>query len=491
MITYAQNINLSTFMAVIHRYMIESILDPDVYETVLLVAPDGDPIKIHNWIMSNFPYKPDPDNGEYVIKPSKLIELLRTRTPPISTDCVSVDTPIWIKRSSNIELVELREIISSKKTTLLSGIEILTPSGFQNLIGITNKGVRRTVRVVGNTAIDITPDHKAIVNKNNHGESRYRPISECPFLSRLTVTPELDAKSNIPDDYNLGWAMGLFFTDGSCGFRKINPSNGAWWRITNSSLDFIHKAKIALDKYYSDCEFNIHTYNCDQIGSITNYGPRKESMHHLVLNLHRGDNYIKGARHSLISKFKYLFYNGRTKRLAPEILFSGKNFTLGFLEGAYAGNGSGCHISTNSKIGSVGMYYMIQKTGQVPTIHKDHNHYTVSLTGDPNKIKKGIYENDDLIPVYDITTSTGEFIAGTTGVKNCDDLALLSATFFNTIGITSRIAIADTDFNGEEDHAWAEYYEPKLKRWITFDATTRSFPVGWQYLYQNKHEIYV
>jgi transglutaminase-like putative cysteine protease len=74
---------------------------------------------------------------------------------------------------------------------------------------------------------------------------------------------------------------------------------------------------------------------------------------------------------------------------------------------------------------------------------------------------------------------------------DCDDLSLLTTTLLNVLGFTSRIAIADVDFDNEEDHAWSEFLDQNLNIWIPVDSTTKDFPVGWTYQCQKKHEVYV
>ena len=72
--------------------------------------------------------------------------------------------------------------------------------------------------------------------------------------------------------------------------------------------------------------------------------------------------------------------------------------------------------------------------------------------------------------------SEGNSIAG-----DCDDIALLTASLYRSIGIPANITIMDTKGEGY-DHAVCKVYSDKLSEWLTVDASSR-YPLGWEESY--------
>lgn len=70
--------------------------------------------------------------------------------------------------------------------------------------------------------------------------------------------------------------------------------------------------------------------------------------------------------------------------------------------------------------------------------------------------------------------------------EDCDSISLLSAAMLSSVGVPSRIVIADTG-SGDYDHAYAQGFSDSLG-WLTVDPTT-PFPVGWEY--QTNKRVFV
>ena len=85
-----------------------------------------------------------------------------------------------------------------------------------------------------------------------------------------------------------------------------------------------------------------------------------------------------------------------------------------------------------------------------------------------------LYQTREL-PVFDITTESGEFVAGNIAVRNCDDFALLTAAMYGSLGHQSRVLIVDSQGNGL-DHALASV-ETNIG-FINADTTSMN-PLGW------------
>ena len=78
-------------------------------------------------------------------------------------------------------------------------------------------------------------------------------------------------------------------------------------------------------------------------------------------------------------------------------------------------------------------------------------------------------------------------VQGITIGVDCDDQAMLVAAMLGSIGIKTRVAIIF--YNGEAEHAVAEYYSDSLRQWVELD-TTNSYPLGWYNSYSKKEYVY-
>lgn len=65
-----------------------------------------------------------------------------------------------------------------------------------------------------------------------------------------------------------------------------------------------------------------------------------------------------------------------------------------------------------------------------------------------------------------------------TRMGDCDDFTVAGCTLMGTIGITTRIIVAKVK-EPRWNHVFCEYFSPKKKRWIPFDACVKQY-VGWQ-----------
>lgn len=71
--------------------------------------------------------------------------------------------------------------------------------------------------------------------------------------------------------------------------------------------------------------------------------------------------------------------------------------------------------------------------------------------------------------------------------EDCDGVAVFIAALGASVGIPSRVVIADTG-SGDWDHAYAQLWSKQLGDWVTVDVTTE-FPAGWNY--NTGKQIYV
>lgn len=92
-----------------------------------------------------------------------------------------------------------------------------------------------------------------------------------------------------------------------------------------------------------------------------------------------------------------------------------------------------------------------------------------------------IPDPEDWEALYNPEALAHDVLIGKHPGGDCDDHAMLVAALGCSININSRVVIADTDFDGEYDHAWAQLESPYIG-WINVD-TTVSYPLGWEYNY--------
>src|SRR3990167_3210744 len=78
----------------------------------------------------------------------------------------------------------------------------------------------------------------------------------------------------------LAWAWGLFFSDGSCSLNREQGYGGAGWRIVNSDLGYLERAREAFKWEYKDkgLDFIIKSFPSYRKGNKTNYWERKKTL---------------------------------------------------------------------------------------------------------------------------------------------------------------------------------------------------------------------
>lgn len=62
---------------------------------------------------------------------------------------------------------------------------------------------------------------------------------------------------------------------------------------------------------------------------------------------------------------------------------------------------------------------------------------------------------------------------------DCDDFSVLAASLLESLGIRTKLRFVSTQPSGQVNHVFIDYYSPKLKKWIPFDAIVPK-KVGWQ-----------
>jgi len=165
------------------------------------------------------------------------------------------------------------------------------------------------------------------------------------FLKKI---PYIKEKMDCYVPSELAWSWGLFFADGSCGLGK-KGYGGAFWRIVNTNLTYLKRAKRAFEKYYPNLEFPIRLYPSYRKGNKTNYGARTKNTYCLEVKPKREGRrephkkYINGGqkeRGKFIEKYINYFYWLGKKRVPKPIFDKYYYPRKSFLKGVIAGDGT-------------------------------------------------------------------------------------------------------------------------------------------------------
>lgn len=480
--------------SVISRYMKDGAEHPEVLlcaRGILESSADDPIVSVYKFAKENIAYVPDPgpytdnvprpDATELFTAPWKMVELIFDPASTAVGDCVTGDVPVWIKRGSIPELVEIQELLPlGAHYAQYSGVEILAPTGFVPLVSVRRKAPKPVLRLLSTSDFSCTPDHKVVIEAGRHGYGRYAAAKDTEPNNLLRYYPPAESMPVVEGGTELAWAYGLFFTDGSISRRSQTKLGGEEWRITNGDAGFLERAQAAFTKEYPTIKFNINTFPSYSEGAPTNYGPRRKSLYCLDAGLHsRADHGIRGP---FIREFaKDIYTSTGSKKVPQAILCGGKPTAKSFLDGAWAGNG--CindptrRISIHRKISTMGLSYLIHRLGGAPFVGADHD--SVRIHGRIKEFSpRHKWREAGSAPVYDVATATGEFVAGDIAVKNCDDSAIFVATLLRALGYRSRVVLLAV--HGEDyDHAASQVWMDSIKEWVFIDPTNVSNPMGW------------
>jgi DNA gyrase/topoisomerase IV subunit B len=277
--------------------------------------------------------------------------------------------------------------------------------------------------------MNLQPDlcNIASVAKIQHYQ-KYLKKDLVSVLAEIRDRPVLDQKETIVIDLNEAYAMGLFWTDGSCGvyqwetttkspdrpraytFERTNIA----WAITNNNLDFLNKAKACLETRY-DFEFKIIENRHQELRGYS-------KAYKLIVN---GGEKTR----DLVEWYRTLFYDDNAKKRIPmEILNASEEVRAAFFQGVYDGDGAKTHktgsmmIDVDGKIGAMGIFYLCKSLGYEVSVNirtdKPKVH-TLTLTrpgghqaANPTMIKKIVDMGTTEQYVYDLTTTNHHFHAG-------------------------------------------------------------------------------
>jgi len=187
-----------------------------------------------------------------------------------------------------------------------------------------------------------------------------------PVNNRKYITEYHDCP--LPENY--AYALGLFFADGTCGFRK--NGSGAFWAIHGKQKD-LEKAKKGLEeRLFVDVSFDIKLYDSNKKGVITNYGIKKQDTYTLIVHANK-----RGERLKFIKEFYKLFYRNGEKKTPSPLMECNMTSKKAFLDGALDGDGISnlegkkIRLITN-KLGVYGLIKLMKDISWNPTLSKEN-----------------------------------------------------------------------------------------------------------------------
>ena len=417
----------------------------------------------------------DIEKGDFWSIPDESLTGALTR---FHADCITGDTPIWVRIGGRIKIVEVRELLPAGDFAVFGGVEIFTPNGFAPLTAITRKEKKPTVKLLTTSAVGLTPEHQVLINPGIHSDGRYSPVKDVRFDQLLRFYPELG--QNYIGDYETGWAYGLFFSDGSAGLGT--RGSGGFWRIVNANTDFLSRAAAAFAKVFPSMVFTIDAFHSYRFLKHTNFGYRGHTLYCLDVHLLVDSNI--GLKDDFINFFRHQFYNSLSKKKVPDFVFpSNADFLRGFYDGAYAGDGSkiGGKLTCKNKIATLGLSTILSKLGMVAYVMPDHDAY------DMMRHDKLVEGKNWRIPgpeeeTFDVTTGNGEFVAGDIGVKNCDCKSILLCSILRNYIPAEKVfcAVGTHIWQGEENgHMWVVSQNPDgTDRLVESTISSREKPYG-------------
>lgn len=474
--------------------------------------PDDPLTAIVEWLKSHTRYIPDPVGQELFISPAKMLEKIRD-TGVAEGDCVSEDTEVICSDYTFRHISEL-----NAGDTVLSYNFEARHYEFKPVTNVWYKGKLPIyeVKVRGSSSFRCTLNHKLfgwnrrfsffeptyprvqvlslaelVESKRSNGASSLLSVFQIPALSRATTRFRRDiagkfTKQPIIANEEL-WLEGIYAAEGYKG------GNRAF--IANDNPE----VRTKIINYLENLSIPCH--------------PSKRLRHAFVT--------VNASEFA--SRLQQMGENSRDKHFLDDRMLLNRPQLKILLEGYMVGDGwqsknplDNRRFMYSTSSGKLAMQLQLLHwiLGSPLTIQYQVNHqgagkYPIwrlygfknvsakKATNDFSGIKlprqertccklgkrsvstiKDAGESD----VFDIEVAGNHnFVSARTGIilHNCDDLALLSAAMLGSIGYTIRIALLDTDFDGELNHALTQVRSEKLGLWLNVDLSSQH-PIGWE-----------
>lgn len=275
----------------------------------------------------------------------------------------------------------------------------------------TKKRIYRVLTHIG--YVEVTEDHSLLNEKGKEISPKECKIGDAllhnfPYFeeNKIEIPDKLEDLTNNEIKPDEAYVFGLFWSGGFCRIRNKRGYNEYDWRIENTNLEYLEKAKKILEKHYN-YEFKIVV-----LREKTDTHPK----------LYRLRAYGGRAIHNFANKWTY--DKKRWKKIPSIILNAKREIRQQFFNGMYDGDGEKktetIRIDVFGQIGAQGVYYLCRSLGYQVSINRRNDWediYVLVLSKkcfqkNPIKIKKIIDLGviDDY--VYDLETENHHFQAG-------------------------------------------------------------------------------
>lgn len=367
----------------------------------------------------------------------------------ISCDSVTEDTPVYIRRDGEIDIVSIaqlhqmgcQEYLFGQRRESNSDIEVLTQSGWSRYSYTykheTDKEIIQTTTHRG--SIKTTKDHSLMMGGE---EVRPEDISVGDVLDSYDL--ELDDGEEGSSDYDIGFFFGAMAGDGSASRRKRYKSGRVRRSVCfhNQDSELINKIRGIVKKEFG-FEMNL-------------YDTMKSS----------GTNRLSKESRGLWEKVGPHLYDEATreKKVPPFVLNGSEEIKKGFLDGYEASDGnrgsSGrVRYTSKSHVLTAGVALLMKSLGMDYIVGCRSDKESVLRLGEtPTKyqheVKKQRYRGKCSNAVYDISTDDGTFVAGVGCI-----------TAHNTDGVLFEIPESWEDV----DHMIADVISEKMPEGIDID----------------------
>lgn len=270
--------------------------------------------------------------------------------------------------------------------------------------------------------------------------ARYQGYKKQELIEKIEQTkirPQVDIviDNSIRITEDEAWVMGLFWADGSCGVYKrkytykhkdqprpyTHMCTTYSWYIFNCDRTLLERACSIMNKLY-DLHFHIDNYPSNQRNNPNCLPAYKLIVDGNSKTKHLLDKYIQ-----MYYKNDYTKYQHGNKIVPSYILNAPTTIRQRFLEGLWAGDGSGHDLNTlskrvdiESKISSQTVFTLCKSLGYEVSINhniKKPKVYRLNITkghqqDNPLRIKKIIELGETDQYVYDLETENHHFQAG-------------------------------------------------------------------------------
>lgn len=380
-------------------------------------------------------------------------------------DSVLGDTPIYVERNGNLEIVPIKSLVSESTakegtgTQMPKNIKVLSDNSLVELKSVHVHKVKKIgYRICTRKSyIEVTDDHSLVINNKKIKPSDLKIGDNIDIMDNVNLF-----RNDLEFSKDMAWVFGLYLAEGTCGFYNETIQ----WKIGNKNFKLLEKARDILYK---------------EIGLQTKLNIYASNIEFAELKA------IKNTR-LFINYFQELCYRGGEKIVPSVILNSTKEVKMSFLDGLLDGDG---HYDNFNSVEFIGQIHKSILAGVVYILDELNIEYSLKTRIDkPNfiMIRHILNSNDKRIRVkdeiksiekfeinevvYDLSTENEHFRGGIGNIllHNTDSVFIRVNSVedgFITMDKINELFAQYTKTLGTDEHIITVNYE-KFFKWILF-----------------------